>query len=52
MAMGVVALGTGLFFLAGAVVGEGCLPEVASPFVERVEGRDRVEFALADPTSS
>lgn len=48
-AMGVVALGTGLILLA--VVGEGCLADVASPLVERVEGRDLAEFDLAEPIS-
>lgn len=50
--IGVVALGTGLFLLAEAVVGEGCLAEVASPLVERVDGRGLVEFGLVEPTSS
>lgn len=48
-AVGVVALGTGLFLLAE--VGEGRLAEVASPLVERVDGRDLAEFGLAEPTS-
>lgn len=47
--VGVVALGTGLFLLA--VVGEGRLPDVASPLVERVDGRDLVEFDLVGPKS-
>lgn len=46
-----VAVGTGLFLLAEAVVGEGRLAEVASPLVERVDGRDLAEFDLAEPTS-
>lgn len=48
-AVGVVALVTGLFFVA--VVGEGRLAELASPLVERVDGRDLVEFGLVEPTS-
>lgn len=48
-AVGVVALGTGLFLLA--VVGEGRLAEVASPLVERVDGRDLAEFGLVEPIS-
>lgn len=47
-AVGVAALGTGLFLLAEAVVGEGRL---ASPLVERVDGRDLAEFGLVEPTS-
>lgn len=50
-AVGVVALGTGLFLLAEAVVGEGRLAEVASPLVERVDGRGLAEFGLVEPTS-
>lgn len=50
-AMGVVSLGTGLFLLAEVVVGEGCLAEVASPLVERVDGRGLVEFGLDGPMS-
>lgn len=46
-AVGVVALG--LFLLA--VVGEGRLAELASPLVERVDGRDLAEFGLDEPTS-
>lgn len=46
-----VALGTGLFLLAEAVVGEGRLAEVASTLVERVDGRDLAEFGLVEPTS-
>lgn len=49
-AVGVVALGTGLFLLAEAVVGEGRLAEVASPLVERVDGRGLAEFDLDEPT--
>lgn len=45
-AVGVGALGTGLFLLA--VVGEGRLAEVASPLVERVDGRDLDEFGLVE----
>lgn len=48
-AVGVGALGTGLFLLA--VVGEGRLAEVASPLVERVDGRDLDEFGLVEPIS-
>lgn len=48
-AVGVVALGTGLFLLAEAVVGEGRLAELASPFVERVDGRDLAESGLVEP---
>lgn len=44
-------MGVGLFLLAEAVVGEGCLAKVASPLVERVDGRDLVEFGLVEPTS-
>lgn len=44
-------LATGLFLLAEAVVGEGCLAEVASPLLEREDGRGLVEFGLAEPTS-
>lgn len=47
--VGVVALGTGLFLLA--VVGEGRLAELASPLVERVDGRDLAEFGLVEPAS-
>lgn len=47
--VGVVALGTGLFLLA--VVGEGRLAELASPLVERVDGRDLAEICLVEPTS-
>lgn len=50
-AVGVVALGTGLFLLTMAVVGEGRLAELASPLVERVDGRDLAEFGLVGPTS-
>lgn len=50
-AVGVVALGTGLFLLADAVVGTGRLADVASPLVERVEGRGLSEFDLDEPTS-
>lgn len=49
--VGVVALGTGLFLLVEVVVGEGRLAEVASPLVERVDGRDLAEFGLVEPTS-
>lgn len=48
-AVGVVALGTGLFLLVKAVVGEGRLAELASPFVERVDGRDLEESGLVEP---
>lgn len=48
-AVGVVALGAGLFLLA--VVGEGRLAELASLLVERVDGRDLAEFDLVEPTS-
>lgn len=44
-------LATGLFLLAEAVVGEGCLAELASPLLERVDGRGLVEFGLVEPTS-
>ena len=50
-AVGVVALGTGLFLLAEAVVGEGRLAPAASPLVVRVDGRDLAEFGLVEPTS-
>lgn len=50
-ALGVVALVTGLFLLAEAGVGEECLVEVASPLVERVDGRGLVEFGLVAPMS-
>lgn len=48
--MGVVALGMGLFLLA--VVGDGRLAELATSLVERVDGRDLVEFCLVEPGSS
>lgn len=48
VAVGVVVLGTGLFLLAEAVVGEGRLAALASPLVDRVDGR---EFGLVEPTS-
>lgn len=50
-AVGVVALGIGLFLLAEDVVGEGRLAEVASPLVERVGGRVLAEFGLVEPAS-
>lgn len=50
-AVGVVALGTGLFLFAEVVEGEGRLAELASPLVERVDGRDLAEFGLVEPTS-
>lgn len=50
-AVGVVALGTGLFLLEVAVVGEGRLADVASSLVERVDGRDLAEFDLVGPES-
>lgn len=50
-AVGVVSLGTGLFLLAEAVVGEGCLAEAASPLVERDDGRGLVAFGLVGPRS-
>lgn len=49
--VGVVALGTGLFLLVEVVVGEGLLADVASPLVERVDGRGLAEFGLVEPTS-
>lgn len=51
VAVGVVALGTGLFLLTEVVVGEGCLAELTSPLVERVDGRDVAEFGFIVPTS-
>lgn len=48
VAVGVVVLGTGLFLLAEAVVGEGRLAALASSLVDRVDGR---EFGLVEPTS-
>lgn len=50
-ALGVVALGTGLFLLEVAVVGEGRLADAASSLVERVDGRDLAEFDLVGPES-
>lgn len=50
-AVGVAALGTGLFLLDVAVVGEGRLADVASSLVERVDGRDLAEFDLFGPES-
>lgn len=49
-AVGVVALGTGLFLFE--VVGEGRLAAEASPVVDRVDGRDLAESDLAEATSS
>lgn len=49
-AVGVVALGTGLFLFE--LVGEGRLAAEASPAVDRVDGRDLAESDLAEATSS
>lgn len=49
-AVGVVALGTGLFLLE--LVGEGPLAAEASPAVDRVDGRGLAESDLAVATSS
>ncbi len=46
-----VALGTGLFLLVEVVLGERRLAEVASPLVERVDGRDFAEFCLVESQS-
>lgn len=49
-AVGVVALGTGLFLFE--VVGEGRLAAEASAVVDRVDGRGLAESDLAEATSS
>lgn len=49
-AVGVVALGTGLFLFE--LVGDGRLAAEASPAVDRVDGRDLAESDLAEATSS